>query len=194
MTLASKITVGRLFLVPVFVVFAVYYGLSVAAGEPEEVFRWWAVGIFILAAASDGLDGWIARRFNQRSSFGAKLDPVADKVLLLAGLVTLALVDWGEGNWRVPGWFLALAVARDVMILGGIAVLHFTKGFVPIRPHWSGKVCTFTQMVLLGWVMLKWIDFSPLWPTIFATVFTIWSGVAYFLEGLSQLKAENHEK
>ena len=71
MTFASKITLTRIFMVPVFAVLAIYYGKSIEEGHPEEWLRWWALGVFITASASDGLDGWIARRFNQRSKFGA---------------------------------------------------------------------------------------------------------------------------
>ena len=154
MTLASKITLLRLLLAPVFAVLAVYYGESVKMGFPDERLRWWAVGIFIFAALSDAVDGYIARFYNQRSKFGAFMDPFADKTLLLTGIVFLTFVHWGEG-WHIPIWFTALMIARDIIIIGGIWILHYFNSHVPIRPHWSGKVCTVTQMVLLGWVMLK---------------------------------------
>jgi CDP-diacylglycerol--glycerol-3-phosphate 3-phosphatidyltransferase len=189
MTFASKITLGRLFLVPVFAVLAIYYGRSVAGGEPVEALRWWALGVFVTAAASDGIDGWIARRFNQRSEFGALIDPIADKALLLTAIITLSAVDWGPDGWRIPLWFMALVIVRECVILGGIAILHFINHRVPIRPHWSGKICTVTQMVALGWVMLKVVPFSPVYPCLVAGVFTVWSAVDYFREGLRQLHA-----
>ena len=102
MTLASKITIARILLVPVFAVLAVAYGRSVDAGNPDDSLRWWALAVFVTASATDGVDGWIARRFNQRSKFGAFIDPIADKSLLLTGVVTLSLVDWGSPGWRLP--------------------------------------------------------------------------------------------
>lgn len=186
MTFASRITIMRLLLAPVFAVLAVYYGESVKTGEPNEAIRWWAVGVFIFAAVSDGIDGYIARHFNQRSKFGAFMDPFADKTLLLTGIVFLTFVPWGEG-WHIPIWFTALMITRDIIIIGGIWILHYHNGHVPIRPHWTGKICTVTQMILLGWVMLKIIPFSPIYPTIAATLFTTWSGIEYFREGLRQL-------
>ena len=96
MTFASKITLSRLLLVPVFAVLAIYYGHSVADKVPIEWLRWCALAVFITAAASDGLDGWIARRFNKRSRFGAIIDPIADKTLLLTAIITLTLVNWGH--------------------------------------------------------------------------------------------------
>ncbi len=188
MTLASKITLARILLVPVFAVLAIYYGVSVREGHPEEWLRWWALSTFVTAAASDGLDGFIARRFHQRSRFGAIIDPIADKSLLLTAIITLSLVDWGPEGWRIPLWFAALVIVRDCIILGGIAVLHFVNHHVHIAPFWTGKVCTVTQMVALGWVMLKVVPFSPIYPAAVAAVFTVWSGVDYFREGLRQLR------
>ena len=191
MTLASKISVGRLLCAPVFAVLAVYYGESIKAGQANETIRWWAVGVFIIASLSDFVDGYIARNFNQRSKFGAFIDPMADKTLLLTGIVFLTFIPWGEG-WHIPIWFTALMIARDIIIIVGIWILHYFNSHVPIKPHWSGKVCTFTQMLLLGWVMLKTIPFSPIYPTILATIFTIWSGIEYFRQGLHMLN-EHHQ-
>jgi CDP-diacylglycerol--glycerol-3-phosphate 3-phosphatidyltransferase len=191
-TLASRITLVRLLLVPVFAVLAVYYGISVAEGHPEEWLRWSALGTFVVAAASDGLDGFIARRFNQRSHFGAIIDPIADKSLLLTGIITLSLIDWGPGGWRIPVWFAALVIVRDCIIIGGIAVLHFVNHRVHIAPIWTGKVCTFSQMVALGWVMLKVVPFSPLYPAAIAALFTVWSAVDYIRAGLRQLHDSEH--
>jgi CDP-diacylglycerol--glycerol-3-phosphate 3-phosphatidyltransferase/cardiolipin synthase len=83
-------------------------------------------------------------------------------------------------------------IARDALILVGIAVLHFFNHRVRIAPVWTGKVCTFTQMLALGWVMLKVVPFSPLYPAALAAVFTVWSGIDYFRLGLRQLhESEN---
>jgi CDP-diacylglycerol--glycerol-3-phosphate 3-phosphatidyltransferase len=184
MTFASKITLSRLLLVPVFAVLAIYYGQSVAEHAPEEWLRIAAVAVFIIAAASDGIDGWIARRFNQRSHFGAIIDPIADKTLLLTAIVTLTCVNWGPDGWRMPLWFTALVIVRDCIILGGINVLWFTGHRVHISPQWSGKVCTVAQMVAIGWVMLKWVPFSPMYPCFVAAFWTLWSGVDYVREGV----------
>ena len=188
MTFASKITVTRILMVPVFAVLALAYGYSVKSGQPDETLRWWALGVFVAAAASDGIDGWIARRFNQRSKFGAFIDPIADKSLLLTGVVTLSLVDWGVEGWRLPTWFADIVVFRDCVILGGIKVLYCKHRTVTIAPHWSGKVCTVTQMFALGWVMLKVVPFPPTWPCIVAAVFTLWSTVTYVRQGLQILR------
>lgn len=188
-TLATKITLFRFFLAPVFAILTVYYGETVQTDFPDERYRWWAVGVFILASLTDALDGYIARRYNQRTKFGAFMDPFADKTLLLTGIVFLTFIPWGEG-WHIPIWFTALMIIRDIIIIGGICILHYFNSHVPIRPHWTGKVCTVTQMILLGWIMLKFIPFDPIYPTIIATIFTIWSGVEYFREGLRQIQPD----
>jgi len=188
MTLANQITIGRLLLVPVFGILALRYGRSVEAGAPDESLRWWALSVFVAASVSDGIDGWVARRFNQRSRFGAFMDPLADKALLLTALVVLTAVDWGPDDWRLPLWFAALVIGREAVILGGIAILQITNRHVRIAPHWTGKMCTFTLMFTLGWVMLKVVPFSPTWPSLVTAVFLVWSMVVYIREGARQLR------
>ncbi len=183
MTFASKITIARICLVPVFAVLAILYGISVNRGEAIDALRWWALGVFITAAATDGVDGWVARRFNQCSEFGAFIDPIADKSLLLTGVITLSFIDWGAPGWRLPLWFTALVVLRDCIILGGIKILYQHHRTVKITPHWTGKVCTVTQMFALGWVMLRVATVSPVYPCAVAAVFTIWSSIAYIRQG-----------
>jgi cardiolipin synthase (CMP-forming) len=182
-TFASKITIARICLVPVFAGLALWYGRTVASGLPDEPLRWWALGVFVLAASTDGVDGWVARRFNQCSSFGAFIDPIADKALLLTGVITLSLIDWGAPGWRLPLWFAAIVVLRDCIILGGIRILWNHRRTVKIAPHWTGKVCTVTQMFALGWVMLRVVPVSPVYPCAVAAVFTIWSSIAYIQQG-----------
>ncbi len=183
MTFASKVTIARICLVPVFAALAVWYGDTARGGNPEESLRWWALAVFVTAAASDGVDGWIARRFDQCSEFGAFIDPIADKALLLTGVIVLSLIDWGAPGWRLPPWFAAIVILRDCIILGGIKILYRNHRRVKIRPHWSGKVCTVTQMIAVGWVMLKIVPISPVYPCAVAAFFTLWSGLEYIREG-----------
>lgn len=183
MTFASNITIARICLVPVFVGLAIWYGFTVKSGLPDERLRWWALGVFVFAASTDGVDGWVARRFNQCSKFGAFIDPIADKALLLTGVVALSLVDWGGPGWRLPVWFAPIVILRDCIILGGVRILWNHHREVRFAPHWSGKVCTVTQMFALGWVMLRVTLLSPVIPCAIAAVFTIWSSVAYIRQG-----------
>ena len=139
MTTANKITIVRILLIPVFVMLAVYYGDSVQQGERNEALRLAAILVFLTAAVSDGLDGYVARHYNQRSKLGTILDPIADKGLLLAGLLTLTFSDWG---YHFPLWFPVLVITRDVVIVAGSFGLHYLNGEVHVRPRWTGKVAT----------------------------------------------------
>jgi CDP-diacylglycerol--glycerol-3-phosphate 3-phosphatidyltransferase/cardiolipin synthase len=183
MTLATKITTARICLVPVFAAYAIAYGLSVSAGMAVEKYRWIALGIFIAAAISDGVDGWVARRFNQKSDLGAYLDPIADKFLVLTAIIILSIVDWAPGGWSLPVWFAALVVLRDCVILGGIRILYSAKKKVAILPHWSGKICTVSLFFTLAWVMLRLVPFSPVYPCIVSAVFVVWSMCEYIAQG-----------
>src|SRR6201987_3009955 len=130
MTTANKITVVRILLIPVFVTLAIYYGESVQRGDPEEWQRFAAIIVFLLAAISDGLDGFVARRYNQRSSLGMILDPIADKGLLLSGIITLSISNWSTvdvHDGRFPVWFPVLVITRYTVILVGRYVLHIVK-------------------------------------------------------------------
>ncbi len=195
MTTANKITIVRICLIPAFVTMAIYYGQSVQAGDPEEWMRFTAIIIFLVAAVSDGLDGYVARRYNQRSRLGVILDPIADKGLLLSGIITLSISNWSEVDphyGRFPVWFPVLVITRDVVIVVGSVVLHLLNGTVRVRPSWTGKVATVLQMAAIAWVMLQ-LRILPLrYMVIAAALFTFISGVIYVMDGVRQLQAEGH--
>src|ERR1700751_3783192 len=195
MTTANKITVVRILMIPAFVTMAIYYGESIQRGQPLEWQRFAAIAIFILAAVSDGLDGYVARHYSQRSSLGVILDPIADKGLLLSGIITLSISNWSESDpdyGRFPAWFPVLIITRDAVILLGAVVLHLLNGKVHVKPHWSGKVATVCQMCAIGWVMLQ-LHFLPLlFVVLVAGIFTFISGMTYVIDGVRQLQAEGH--
>lgn len=195
MTTANKITVVRILMIPVFVTLAIYYGQSIQRGDPLEWQRFAAIIVFLVAAVSDGLDGYVARRYNQRSSLGVILDPIADKGLLLSGIITLSISNWSESDpyyGRFPAWFPVLVITRDVVLVVGSAVLHLLNGKVRVKPNWTGKVATVCQMCAIAWVMLQ-LRFLPLpFVVIVAGFFTLVSGIIYVMEGVRQLQAEGH--
>jgi CDP-diacylglycerol--glycerol-3-phosphate 3-phosphatidyltransferase len=188
MTLATKITVLRLFLVPVFATLAIAYSVKADWVENPESLRWGALSVFTIAALSDWLDGWLARHHNQGSELGAFLDPIADKALVFSAILVLTFFQWDTGEWAIPAWFAALVIFRDCMILIGIRILYSKHLKVKIKPHWSGKACTFSLFVVIGWVMLKAIPLSPLYPCMAAAFFTLWSTLEYFRQGLAMLR------
>jgi cardiolipin synthase len=195
MTTANKITIVRILMIPVFVTMAIYYGQSIQRGAPLEWQRFTAIVIFLVAAASDGLDGYVARRYKQRSALGAILDPIADKGLLLSAIITLSISNWSDIDpeyGRFPAWFPVLVITRDAVILVGAGVLHLLNGKVQVKPSWTGKVATVLQMAAIAWVMLQ-LHFLPLlYIVIAAGVFTFISGIVYVMDGVRQLQAEGH--
>lgn len=200
MTTPNKITIARICLIPVFVMMALYYGRSVAHGEPQEWLRWTAIIVFVVAAASDGIDGYIARKYNQMSKLGVILDPIADKGLLLSGIITLSVSDW---QYEFPVWFPVLVIARDIVIVGGILGLHFLNCEVKVKPSMLGKIATVAQMVAIGVVMLftgieytvnlaGWkMPFLDL-PVIFAGVVTLISGINYVRHAVADIHIKGH--
>src|SRR5436309_3992238 len=195
MTTANKITVVRILMIPAFVTMAIYYGQSIQRGAPLEWQRFTAIAIFLIAAVSDGLDGYVARRYNQRSSLGVILDPIADKGLLLSGIITLSISNWSQVDphyGRFPAWFPVLVITRDVVILIGSAVLHILNGRVRVVPSWTGKVATVLQMAAIAWVMLQ-MRIPPLIYVVSAAgFFTLVSGMIYVRDGVRQLTAQGH--
>jgi CDP-diacylglycerol--glycerol-3-phosphate 3-phosphatidyltransferase len=195
MTTANKITVVRILMIPVFVTLAIYYGQSIQRGDPLDWLRFVAIAVFLVAAVSDGLDGYVARRYNQRSTLGGILDPLADKGLLLSGIITLSISNWSviDPNYgKFPVWFPVLVITRDAVILVGSVVLHLLNGTVRVRPSWTGKVATVLQMAAIAWVMLQ-VHILPLTYIVMAAgFFTLVSGIIYVRDGVRQLQAEGH--
>ena len=195
MTTANKITVIRILMIPVFVTLAIYYGESIQEGNPQDWMRFTAIAVFLVAALSDGLDGYVARHYNQRSSLGMILDPLADKGLLLSGIITLSISNWSQIDphyGKFPAWFPVLVITRDTVIVVGSAVLHILNGTVRVRPSWTGKVATVLQMAAIAWVMLQFRVPPLLYVVLAAGVFTLISGMIYVRDGVRQLSAEGH--
>ena len=185
MTLATKITILRIALIPVFAAVAWWYGRTVAEGQPQEWMRIGAAGVFIFAATTDGVDGFIARHFNQRSQLGSILDPIADKGLVLVAIAVLALGDWADA---FPLWFPLVVIAREALLFFGFVFLTRTIGAVPIRPSWIGKAATACQILAILWVVMRVTDISSIYCVILATVLTVASGLGYLMEGIHQLR------
>jgi CDP-diacylglycerol--glycerol-3-phosphate 3-phosphatidyltransferase/cardiolipin synthase len=188
MTWATRITILRLILVPVFVTLIITYDDT----DPrQEIWRWAAIGAFLIAAISDALDGYLARHWNQRSALGALLDPIADKLLLLASLVTLGLMPLG--NLRpFPIWFPAIIISRDALLLGGYCVLRHFRVPMDIHPHWTGKASTFFTLAAIAGVLLKASALVVLVLCALGAGFALFCTVLYVREGLSLLTHSGH--
>ncbi len=130
-TVPNQITLLRLGFLPLFLILIVY-----------EHYRW-ALLILVLAGLSDGIDGLLARKLNQKSSIGAYLDPIADKLLLSSSFVILAMEK------KIPWWLTIMVLSRDILMLMVAAVIILISGYRPFPPSLLGKATTFFQIVLV---------------------------------------------
>ncbi len=185
MTIANGITLFRLALVPVFLYFFI-------AGE-----KGWTFAIFCIAGGSDLIDGTVARLLKQRSSWGAVLDPIADKILLESAFVCLVI------GGVLPLWFFLLAFSRDLTILLGILYFRRKRIAIPPRPSWTSKFATAVQIItiVIGLAELWRPDLivggMPLHTALIysmfgATVLIAASGLLYVRMGLSI--AQRHKR
>jgi CDP-diacylglycerol--glycerol-3-phosphate 3-phosphatidyltransferase len=187
MTTANKVTILRILLIPFFVVQLIYY---VRTGN--EIYRLFAVLSFAVAAILDGVDGYIARHYNQKSELGAILDPLADKLLLVSAVVALSF-DNKPYLSQIPLWLTGMIIGRDLLLAIGAGVIHLVVGKIKVQPRLSGKVATVFQMVTISWILLEW---DTLYHGVLlrswilgAGVFTGVSGLFYIWDGSMQLSA-----
>ena len=151
--------------------------------------------IFVVAAISDAVDGYIARRYHQKSELGTFLDPLADKTLLVSAMILLSIRFKDTSPFDLlPLWFPVLVISRDLIVLGGVVLIHMLAGKVTARPRLVGKCATFFQMIVLGWVLLKIEHPSFQWPLYAAGFFTLISGIWYIFDGVKQLSAHEAKK
>ena len=179
MGLANWLTLLRILLIPVFVLLLVYRrpGLALA--------------VFSLAALTDMLDGYVARRRGSQSRLGAFLDPTADKLLLTASFVTLTQLR------VLPAWITIVVISRDVILVVGALLIHMLGGRIHPRPTWAGKAATFFQVLTVLAGMLGRYARTPDGAgavalgaiTWLAAIFTIVSGLQYLVHGLRYLNA-----
>jgi CDP-diacylglycerol--glycerol-3-phosphate 3-phosphatidyltransferase len=187
MTTANKITILRILLVPFFVVEILYY---VRTGN--EVHRLLGLLAFAVAAILDGVDGYVARHYNQRSELGTLLDPLADKLLLVSAIILLS-TDHLPHLGQIPLWLTGTIIGRDLVVGLGVVLVRLVVGTLTIRPRVTGKVATVFQMVTVCWILLRW-DFAypAFWLRIWilgAGIFTGISGLFYVWDGMRQLGA-----
>lgn len=177
MTIPNLISIGRLFLVPLTIWLLI-------SGKPASAF--W---VFIAAGVSDGVDGLIARHFNQHSRLGGYLDPLADKALLVSIYVTFAIT--GE----LPVWLAILVVSRDLLIVGGVVLSWMLDRPIAMRPRAVSKINTVAQIVLAAMVLADHaftLGFALLTPLLIGTVgvLTLASAVVYVVDWVRHMGAD----
>jgi cardiolipin synthase len=174
--LPNLITALRLLLVPAVVV-------ALARGRFPL-----AAALFVLAGISDGVDGWLARRFGLSSPIGAMLDAVADKLMIVATVVALVMLG------LLPVWLTALLLLRDTLMVLGISLYHRILGGVEIAPLFVGKLHVFVLFGVLALTLAHAAGAQALAPALrwlffLAATTAVWSYLSYLRQGLQRLRA-----
>jgi len=173
MNIANRLTILRIILVPVFILAILYHRLNIA------------FIIFLGAAATDGLDGYIARTRNQKTRFGTVMDPIADKMLIGSAFLCFSLVGGLPAYIKMPIYVPLVVISRDVIILLGALMIYLLTGTIDVKPTILGKITTFLQMATIILVLLRFIYSNWVWNT--TVVFTIVSGLDYLRLGSRQI-------
>jgi CDP-diacylglycerol--glycerol-3-phosphate 3-phosphatidyltransferase/cardiolipin synthase len=181
MTWANRITLFRLILIPVFITLMLYYAEACKNNENPDLWRWWALIVFTIAALSDALDGYLARNFNQHTPLGSVLDPIADKLLMLSAVITLSFIHI-DGGVGFPIWFPVIIISRDVLLLLGSIIVYLTIHTFDVKPHWTGKCGTFFQLAAIIAALLAIPE--VIWISLAAIIFTIISTLFYINQAL----------
>lgn len=173
-TIPNLLTIIRILLTPLFVIFLIreHFGLALV--------------VFVAAGVSDGLDGFIARYFNQRTTLGAILDPIADKMLLVAAFISLGVLS------VIPNWLTVVVITRDVVILLGVAIFSFQNIDFEINPSIVSKITTVLQVVTVCLALLNFerpglAELQMIFYWI-AAFFTTLSGLHYIYIGMGILQ------
>ncbi|MEZ5346192.1 MAG: CDP-alcohol phosphatidyltransferase family protein [Pyrinomonadaceae bacterium] len=143
-TIPNLLTFLRMALIPVFASL-LFYGYS-----------GWSLVVFFIAGVSDGVDGFIARKYNQESELGTILDPIADKLLMTTAFIILTLpkVFPPVEYLPVPFWVTAAVIGRDVLIITVAAAINVMTGFTGFKPSWLGKLSTTVQVFAVGLILI----------------------------------------
>lgn len=177
MNIPNSLTILRILLIPVYIGLLVYERFDQA------------LIVLLVAGLTDALDGTIARAANQRTRLGAFLDPLADKLLLTSGFITLSSIH------LIPSWVTIVVVSRDAMLLLGTAVAQFIESPIDIAPTFLGKGTTFLQLsyvLLVIFLSSRHIDLAVLTPLLLGmTAFTVCSGFHYLYRGYLHTGSSN---
>ena len=176
-TLANKISITRIILIPFFITAVAYSRLDIA------------LVFFIVAIISDGLDGFIARALKQKTQLGTILDPIADKLLLTSAYICLSVAPSIPQYLRMPPYVPIIVISRDVIIVIGSIVVYVVKGDLKVSPSIIGKITTFFQMMVIVCILVKFSYSYIIWNA--AALLTIASGLDYVMKGSKLLSEIN---
>lgn len=182
-TIPNLLTLLRMVLIPVFAIL-LYYGYSGTA-----------LVVFLIAGISDGVDGFVARRFNQESALGTIIDPIADKLLMTTAFIILTLPNIlpQTKHLPVPFWVTASVIGRDVLIITVAGAINIMTGFRGFKPSYLGKLSTLVQVVAVTIILFAAVyGYTFFLPTVYTLVvlFAFLSGVHYIFFVAKLMKEE----
>lgn len=181
MNIANKVSLFRILSVPFFVATLIYY-------SPErDYLRFLALAIFTLGVISDAVDGYVARKAKQQSKAGLILDPLGDKLLLIAAFICLYFITNFPAGIKFPLWVVLIVISRDAIILLGAVVIYLVKQNINVYPTVWGKLTTTFQMLAVIGVLAQLAFAFVLWWL--AVIFTVISGMDYVRRGFNILYA-----
>ncbi len=192
-TLATKVTIMRILGVPVFVLLLIYYKIRIANEMPADGMRIAALLLFIVIAATDALDGYLARVRNEVTRLGAILDPIADKALMLASFILLTQPSLEELTPQFPVWFTLLAISRDAILVLGAVLINSIHAHVHVKPTLIGKTSTAMMMISIVMVLSKFSQNSVNIFMVATGLLVLISGTQYIADGIRQLE-HGHQK
>ncbi|HMK43094.1 MAG TPA: CDP-alcohol phosphatidyltransferase family protein [Dissulfurispiraceae bacterium] len=176
LTLPNLITCIRILLIPVFI-------SAILADRYRD-----GLVVFVVAALSDLVDGKLARAQNSQTTFGAFLDPFADKCLMISSFILFATKGW------LPMWLALVSISRDLLVVLGYVLLAVMRGMVRVSPSLAGKTAIAAEMILISYVLL-WLNFAmlpepALWMFVCVAALAASSGVQYIYRGVMTLYAK----
>src|SRR5215207_8521724 len=183
LTIPNLLTFLRMALIPVFASL-LFYG-----------YNGWALFVFLIAGISDGVDGFVARRFNQESELGTIIDPIADKLLMTVAFIVLALPNVLHPTrfLPVPFWVTAAVIGRDVLIITVAGAINVMTGFHGFKPSWLGKLSTLVQVIAVTMVLLAAVTgygfYLP--TTYFIVVLLAFASGIHYVFHVAQLMRES---
>jgi cardiolipin synthase len=189
LSLANRITIVRIFAIPLFVLLIIYYGMGATKGEPHVELRWLGLAIFLGIFLLDAVDGYLARVRREITGLGTLLDPLADKAVLVSALILLS----GHGAEKafvphLPVWFAIVAVSRDAILVVGALLIQSIVGSVNVQPRITGKITTFFQGTVVLWVLVGLPAAFLVWMLGITAFFTCVSAAQYLVDGIRQLE------
>ncbi len=137
-----------------------------------------ALGLVAVMAASDALDGFLARRLHEETPLGRFLDPVADKLLIASAVVLLAVEATAVDGFRLPSWVPVIALGKDILVLIGFSLVYATTGQFFIQPRIWGKACTLVQLVMISYCLVA-PDLAPFLQPLWRVLYWVASGLAF---------------